>query len=194
MALLQHQTQLLLINYHMISYSFFYQVSIEGFSNFGVIEFSDPVSVRALALQALETVQGWHKGMLPKGDIASSICELLVSHREMLAEYFSIIVTGNGELVGLPMMLSDYIPDMNFLPRFILGLGSHVEWEDELQCFEGIIEELAYLYTFRDCKENVIENSFSPMIKGILIGQEKMKSYIHVVADLPNLYKIFERC
>jgi DNA mismatch repair protein MLH1 len=54
------------------------------------------------------------------------ITKLLIDKRNLLNEYFSISITEDGKLVGIPVLLQDYIPNAAQLPRFILGLGTNV--------------------------------------------------------------------
>lgn len=41
----------------------------------------------------------------------------------MLDEYFSITINENGELERLPLLLKDYVPDINAIPTLLMNLG-----------------------------------------------------------------------
>lgn len=45
---------------------------------------------------------------------------------EMLKEYFSVEIDKSGNLCTLPVVLDQYTPDMERLPRFVLNLGNDV--------------------------------------------------------------------
>lgn len=55
LALIQHQTNLYLVNYSEISQEFIYQVVLQGFSNFGSINFQNPLSIYDSVMLVLET-------------------------------------------------------------------------------------------------------------------------------------------
>lgn len=53
---------------------------------------------------------------------------------EMLKEYFSVEIDKSGNLCTLPVVLDQYTPDMERLPRFVLNLGNDVR--DHLVVFD----------------------------------------------------------
>lgn len=120
----------------------------------------------------------------------------------MLKEYFSIEINEEGELIGLPMIIRDYVPCMDKLPLFFLRLGSEVDWETELGCFDSLTRELAILYSLdsplnQSDKSDYfwkVEHLIFPSFKTHFIAPEKLKNFITQVANLTDLYKIFERC
>jgi DNA mismatch repair protein MLH1 len=44
----------------------------------------------------------------------------------MLAEYFAMDITPDGEVQSLPHLLKEYTPDLNKLPAFLMRLGPQV--------------------------------------------------------------------
>ena len=44
----------------------------------------------------------------------------------MLEDHFSMVVSKDGLLLALPMLLKGYIPTMDKLPLFLLRLGTEV--------------------------------------------------------------------
>ena len=52
--------------------------------------------------------------------------ELIMSKREMLAEYFALNINDNGEVESIPMLLKGYMPSIGKLPSFLLRLGGRV--------------------------------------------------------------------
>lgn len=54
--------------------------------------------------------------------------ELLKQKAEMLEEYFCVKIDTRGNLSRLPIILDQYIPDMDRIPEFVLCLGNDVGW------------------------------------------------------------------
>ncbi|KAL5036418.1 DNA mismatch repair protein Mlh1 [Batrachochytrium dendrobatidis] len=238
LALIQHHTKLYLINYQEISRELFYQLVLRGFSNFGSIHLDTPLSLTELALIALDEGDCWDDSMLSKSDIAANVADTLCLQREMLQEYFSIGISLDGCLVSLPVLMrGEYLPNLDYLPEFILRLGGHVSWDAEKACFKSIAEEISVFYSVKapfvdqqadhskstlDNKtehdapvvhtltamfhsstdshmvqhRHMIEHVLFPAIKRYLIGTKRFlnEKLLSQIADLPDLYRIFERC
>ncbi|RKO85788.1 DNA mismatch repair protein [Blyttiomyces helicus] len=215
-ALVQFETKLYLVDCQDISREFFYQMALGGFSNFGCINLSIPGSIHELVIVALdaEDPEYWDKeDMMSKEKIAESVVDLLVSRRVMLEEYFSFKVSEEGDLLALPVLLKGYMPNVSKLPRFLLRLKSEVSWETEQQCFETFCRELAEFYAVEapialpDAADESIdeemagyfrslEHALFPAMKAHLVVPEKMAASGAVLqlANLPDLYRVFERC
>ncbi|XP_028024663.2 DNA mismatch repair protein Mlh1 [Balaenoptera acutorostrata] len=218
-ALAQHQTKLYLLNTTKLSEELFYQILIYDFANFGVLRLSEPAPLFDLAMLALDSPEsGWTEEDGPKEGLAEYIVEFLKKKAEMLADYFSLEIDEEGNLVGLPLLIDNYVPPLEGLPIFILRLATEVNWDDEKACFESLGKECAMFYSIR--KQYVSEES-------TLSGQQSEVpsstpnpwkwTVEHVVykafrshllppkhftedgnilqlANLPDLYKVFERC
>jgi DNA mismatch repair protein MLH1 len=65
----------------------------------------------------------------PNTNLTSSqyIVELLRTRASMLKEYFNIQIDDDGNLVGLPLLIDNYVPDIDALATFILRLGTEVQ-------------------------------------------------------------------
>ncbi|KAJ3008170.1 DNA mismatch repair protein [Thoreauomyces humboldtii] len=218
LALIQYQTKLYMIDFEDITRELFYQLALLGFSNFGTITLAEPVSVRELVLLALEAqdMEAWGDDMMSPEDIAEQCARLLVDRREMLQEYFSLTVTATGQLTGLPVMLRGYVPPMDKLPLFLLRLGSEVVWDSEKECFETFCKELGMFYAVEPPSPPVedaragtmahksataeyrwtVEHVVFPALKGLFAAPRSAAENRSVVqvANLPDLYKVFERC
>lgn len=117
----------------------------------------------------------------------------------MLLEYFSLEISEDGQLLALPMLIKDYIPNMDKLPLFLLRLGTEVDWESEKDCFRTLSRELALFYSVdrHDGKDDYlwkIQHLIFPCFKTYFAAPVKLKEYITPLANLADLYKIFERC
>uniref|UniRef100_A0A095A0P6 DNA mismatch repair protein Mlh1 n=1 Tax=Schistosoma haematobium TaxID=6185 RepID=A0A095A0P6_SCHHA len=95
----------------------------------------------------------------------------LVQHASMLWDYFSIKITtdsnGNQVLTGIPLIIADYIPELNQLPIYVTKLATQVSWSVESVCFENICCITANFYAvsssslFDDCSSLPISSSES---------------------------------
>jgi hypothetical protein len=71
------------------------------------------------------------------------LVDVLLCRREMLFEYFSIDISEDAHLCGLPELLIGYIPNPSYLPYFVLQLATKVDWEEEQPCFRDVAERLS---------------------------------------------------
>ncbi|XP_013404163.1 DNA mismatch repair protein Mlh1 [Lingula anatina] len=208
-ALLQHQTKLYLVNTTTLSKELFYQLIILDFGNFGCLRLSEPASLYELAMLALDSPEsGWTETDGPKEDLASYVKDFLVSRAEMLEDYFSMEISEDGHLHTLPLLLDKYVPSMDGLPMYILRLATEVEWDTEKECFETFARETSEFYamkkdSFQLLKEDsseswkwTTEHVIYPAIRTSLYPPKlfaENASFLQI-ANLPDLYKVFERC
>ncbi|KAG8192978.1 hypothetical protein JTE90_028099 [Oedothorax gibbosus] len=207
-ALFQHNTKLYLGNTHEISKELFYQLMLKDFGNFGALRLSTPAPIFDLALIALDSEDsGWTVADGPKEELAKYVTQLLKSKAAMLDEYFSMEVDEEGNLLTLPLLLDNYDPSLLNLPNLILRLASDVEWSSEKECFETFCQEMSEFYAvpekpLHQSEENEIQNKW--MVEHIIYATAKKclkpptpfstDTTILQVANLPDLYKVFERC
>ncbi|NWT02638.1 MLH1 protein, partial [Mionectes macconnelli] len=218
-ALAQYQTKLYLLNTTKLSQELFYQILIYDFANFGVLRLSEPAPLYELSMLALEDPEsGWTEEDGPKEGLAEYIVEFLKQKIEMLKDYFSLEIDEEGNLIGLPLLIDNYVPPLEGLPMFILRLATEVNWDEEKECFESLSKELAMFYSIR--KQYIIDeaNPANSQTEDFDSGSKTWKWTVeHVLykafrthllppehfaedgnilqlANLPDLYKVFERC
>ncbi|NXC76821.1 MLH1 protein, partial [Anhinga anhinga] len=218
-ALAQYQTKLYLLNTTKLSQELFYQILIYDFANFGVLRLSEPAPLYELSMLALEDPEsGWTEEDGPKEGLAEYIVEFLQKKTEMLKDYFSLEIDEEGNLTGLPLLIDNYVPPLEGLPMFILRLATEVNWDEEKECFESLSKELAMFYSLR--KQYIIDeaNRADSQNEDSDSGSTTWKWTVeHVLykafrthllppkhftedgnvlqlANLPDLYKVFERC
>ncbi|ODQ67253.1 DNA mismatch repair protein MutL [Nadsonia fulvescens var. elongata DSM 6958] len=173
----------------------------------------DGIRVESLLDIAYESLSPTKPSLINKEDGLRQ----LINMRDMLFEYFTIHITSDGMIVALPLLLKGYIPPINKLPAFIYRLVNNVNWEVEEACFKNILTELAMFY-IPECIDECVDNSedndndnervnprlqsikhdlerlIFPAIKKRLIGTKTLLKDIVEVANLPGLYRVFERC
>ncbi|XP_048060455.1 DNA mismatch repair protein Mlh1 [Megalobrama amblycephala] len=212
-TLVQHQTKLYLLNTTKLSQELFYQILIYDFGNFGVLRLSNPAPLYDLAMLALDSEEsGWTDEDGPKEGLAQYIVDFLKQKTEMLEEYFSLEIDGEGNLTGLPMLLDNYTPAMEGLPMFILRLATEVNWDREKDCFHDFSIECSHFYSIRkrytlepDAEEpQDAEMSWQWKVEHVLFKALRSlfsppkhfseDGSVLQIASLPELYKVFERC
>ncbi|KAL3831500.1 hypothetical protein ACJMK2_023241 [Sinanodonta woodiana] len=212
-SLMQHQTKLYLINTKKLSKELFYQLFIFDFSNFGILRLSEPAPIFDLAMLALDLEEsGWTEADGKKEDLAQYIVDFLKGKAEMLQDYFSMEIDQDGNLLTLPLMLDDYVPDLDGLPMFILRVATEVNWESEKECFQTFARETSEFYALKESwfaasshqEEEDTSHSWKwttehvlfPAFRNLLFPPKSFAedSSILQIANLHDLYKVFERC
>ncbi|KAL6726996.1 hypothetical protein Aduo_008915 [Ancylostoma duodenale] len=148
--------------------------------------------------------------------------ELLESQAEMLNDYFSLrIARPDGTeqdadglrqlaVVTLPSIIDGYTPQMEGLPALMMSLVKDVEWEEEEACFDSVCRALAEFFVIKEefCDgdnisgleggrapwRTVIRDLLVPRVKSHLVPPDSLRDGTSRLADLHDLYKVFERC
>lgn len=149
LAAIQGGVKLYLIDYGHMCASYFYQLGLTDFGNFGSIHFKPALDLKSLLRTAAEAEQEALGAPDDEFDVAKVVAQVLkqlIERREMLLEYFSLEITPAGELVSIPLLIKGYTPPLIKLPRFLLQLGPKVIWTEEKACFDTFLKELASFY------------------------------------------------
>jgi len=218
-ALFQHHTKLFLADTAKFSEHLFRQLVLRDFGNLGVMKLNPAPSIKELALIALDLPEtGWKEEDGGKEELAAYVVSSLVQHRDMLDDYFSLQISsidGEERLVGIPLLLDEYCPWLAGLPLYILRLSTEVNYQDETECFKAFIYETARFYKVpnvegsrldrdqhtTDTQEDeqwkfTIEHVVYPAMRKYLLPPTTALSdrSLLQIANLPDLYKVFERC
>ncbi|XP_050457163.1 DNA mismatch repair protein Mlh1 isoform X2 [Cataglyphis hispanica] len=202
-ALIQSGVNLYICNTRKLTEELFYQIMLYDFANFGVIKFSERLSLFDLAMIALDSGEtGWTEEDGPKDELAARIKELLLEKADMMNEYFSIVLDKVGNLRSLPVLLDKYFPYEAEIPLYIMRLAIEVDWRKEQICFQNICRETAKFYSYINPKPEahnwkyITEHVLYSAIKESLLPPKHFAhdSTILQIASLPDLYKVFERC
>ena len=211
LALIQHNTSLLVIEVPIISKDFMYQIALYGFSNFGVIPLDPGLSVFELLSIGLDQCKDEFKiEERGKEIIVKEARELIVGMRLMLEEYFSILIDEEGTLTGLPVFIPGYMPNTQKLAIFLAELGLKVDYSEEKECFRDLAHILSDFYSFTGIGDDQTEAEYYHCVEHFLFAELShsigLSEWIEIqkpatglpcireIANLKELYKIFERC
>ncbi|CAH8504647.1 unnamed protein product [Heterobilharzia americana] len=152
-CLAQHHTELLLIRLKPLTQAFFYQLLLVNFANHGEIILREPASLSDLLSIGHEYLRKSSRLLadLSTSEFIKEATVTLIKHAPMLWDYFSIKITtdsnGNNVLTGIPLVIANYIPDLDKLPIYITKLVTQVSWSVESVCFENICRITAEYYS-----------------------------------------------
>ncbi|TFK41668.1 DNA binding protein [Crucibulum laeve] len=214
LSLIQHSTKLYLVNHNSLAEELFYQLGLRQFGDFKKLKLEPPPPLRTLIEIAVDAEESIEQSSLSKSQIVDRIVDLLMSRRDMLAEYFSLNISESGTVNSLPLLLPDYIPNLDNLPSFLMRLGPQVDWTSEKECFDTFLRELAYFYTpgpslsltpaggaseedktHEKAERWQIQHVVFPAMRKFLAAPKSLLDRDVVqAASLPDLYKVFERC
>lgn len=205
-SLIQHSTKLYLCDTTRITEELFYETILYDFQNLGLIKLSNPLPLQELFMLGLSTQESqWDPELGDMQDMAKQMTQLLVSKRSMLNEYFSLQVNESGELLALPLLLDGHTPFMGALPTFLVQLVTEVNWSSEKECFNTFSRQTAIFYSQPnpDDNEDVLksemwkqEHIIFPAIRRNFLPPTSFigNGAILQIANLCDLYKVFERC
>ncbi|KAK8854901.1 hypothetical protein IAR55_003640 [Kwoniella newhampshirensis] len=217
LSLIQHSTKLYLVNHASLADEHFYQLGLRQFGAFNRLRLEPAPDLRDLLSLAAESEAGLGECGLNIDTVVDNIAALLVDKREMMDEYFSLSISHDGQVETLPMILKGYTPNLDRLPHFLLCLGTQVDWESEKGCFTTFLRELAFFFSPRPFSETPSEEALEhgyepattaeiehqlwqlqhvlfPSFRRYTLWSKDRMCDVHQVANLPDLFRIFERC
>lgn len=199
LCLFQYDVKLFLCDYAAVLTDFFYQIGLAEFANFGRFDLKPAVPMHDI----LGPLYDKHDGLVPREQVVATI----TSMAEMFKEYFEIDVR-EGKLHSLPLLLPGAEPALSKLHFFLYRLGAKVDYNDEKTCLSQILRQIALLYVpapvnLEDHELNIaessainekLENVIFPALRLRFVASSNLADYVVQLADLPGLYKVFERC
>ncbi|KAJ2776401.1 DNA mismatch repair protein [Coemansia javaensis] len=202
-ALIQHQTRLYMVDFCKLSGHLFYHRCLFDFMNYGRLVLQPAPSIHELA-----AIAAAEAGDADPAAAADEVLRRFSDNREMLSEYYHITVSDAGAIETLPMVVRDYSPDYDKLPMFLYTAASRVNWTDEQQFFKTFGRALAAFYALeppldsdpqsaRDEYRLMVEHRIMPSLKGASFwapASVLAEDALVQLVDLPDLYRIFERC
>lgn len=203
----QYDVKLYLCDYAAVLLEFYYQVSLHEFCNYGEIQFDEPIALVTILEPLYELKQD--NELVPMNEVIDNVVKM----REMFDEYFQIRIDKDNNLMTIPMIMQNIQPDFRKLPYFLYRLGTKINYENEKQCLHGILRQIALLYVpepfeedenadggggvvknQREHLQHELENVLFPEIKKQFLATKNLVRDVIQIADLPGLYKVFERC
>lgn len=141
-------------------------------------------------------------------EIIEYVIDLLKERREMLEDYFSIRLSSTDPicLESLPILLDTYVPNLDYLPQYLLRLSKEINWNDERECFKTFADEISKFYSYRmniyskedgDNEEKqywAIEHLLYHAFKTMLVPSKHLRQAFIKLTEVQQLYKVFERC
>ncbi|KAL4002760.1 DNA mismatch repair protein MutL family protein [Acanthocheilonema viteae] len=200
-VLIQHSTSIYLVDAQDCLRNFFYQVLVLSFGNFGSYKLSECASLAELLRIADSNLSSTE---------AQQKTAIIIENREMLDDYFCLSITENGNLDSIPSLVDGFIPQLESLPQLILTLANDIKWDEEQTCFEQVCWALSEFFCLKKkfcsgeaisslCNEklswrNAYQDILFPALKVNFLPPQKLISSLRRIADLHDLYKVFERC
>ncbi|QLG72439.1 hypothetical protein HG535_0D01470 [Zygotorulaspora mrakii] len=222
LATIQQDLKLFLVDYGAVCNELFYQICLTDFCNYGSIELHSDSKENLCLVNLLIGFQHLEKDEINR--IVEKIWEMrdmLLEYFSIRLESDEKDVdqhVGSIRLSGLPLLLKGYNPPLLKLPFFIYRIGTKVNWEEEELCLDGIMRQIALFYVpeiieqVDECDQSLseedkitfvaksnemsstLENVIFPCIKRRFLAPQKLVTDVIEIANLPGLYKVFERC
>lgn len=200
----QYDVKLFLCDYGAVLADFYYQLGLAHFANFGEYQM-EPTPLREILQPLYDS-----KSELEDMEI---VIDNIMGMEAMFLEYFQLDFRGEC-LCKLPLLMENVKPALLKLPYFIYRLGTKVDYSDEKECLKEVLKQIALLYIpnritmgnnddeyakemfhrDRDYDNYVLESFVFPAIRKHFIAAEHLAPSVVQVADLPGLYRVFERC
>jgi len=201
--LLQHQSQLLMIEHLRFAVEMLYQKCLLGLGYHECWKLPSGIGIA-------EILSAHVAAYYPEHDEAQvqEMIELINSQSEMLLEYFSIQIA-DGHLIALPRLLEGLeSPTTDILAEFLFRLALETEWFEEEACFHSIAHLLSRIFSAlvssQSRQEEYLRHYLYPALKGSdmskfghIVGYDRELVKSGAITELTNtheLYKIFERC
>lgn len=202
---IQYDVNLYLVDFGAVLAELFYQIGLADFANFGKIEIEGGVDIKGLITSEIFGNEQLMDGMEPLGDeeLGTLVVERFLDMSDMWGEYFNIEIEdrdGTVMMNTMPLLISGYIPPWSKLSLFLWRVINGVNWEDEKKCLAGVLRQLALFHVPASQKAadadtlDHVENVLFPAIKKRFIATDNLTGDIVEIANLPGLYKVFERC
>ncbi|KGR08025.1 DNA mismatch repair protein MutL [Candida albicans P57072] len=190
----QYDVKLFLCDYAAMLLEFYYQIGLHEFCNFGEIEFDEPIKL----IDILQPLYDKNEDLIPMEKVIDAIFHM----KDMFKEYFQIVIDDDKQLTTLPMLLVGVEPDFNKLPYLIYRLGTKINYGDEKDCLRGVLRQIALFYLPEPTNDEIKNNTFEKQLESILFPEIKRQFLapknllrdVIQIADLPGLYRVFERC
>jgi DNA mismatch repair protein MLH1 len=196
----QYGTKLLLLDYSLMCRQMLTQFVIRQFGEINPINVDPPIPVYSCLASFLNNCG--HEQRLA-GYVA-----LLQEKAELLKEYFHISIDASGNLLTVPLIIPQLLPEPEALPMFFFALCTRVNWDSEQECFSDIANHLGFLFsylpesdegnsrlvTLTEAGLNKFRTILYPALRRHYVPPKRDSADVIQIAALEELYKVFERC
>ncbi|SCM20920.1 DNA mismatch repair protein MLH, putative [Plasmodium chabaudi adami] len=150
-SLIQYKEKLLMIKMPLIVKEIIYQSILNRIGKIPPFKFDPPIPLYDLLLVGLNnSYSGFFENPKYANKNVERVCneleQIFYSYEEMYADYFSLVIE-DGHIVTFPSCCGEYFPGQEFLPLLFLRLASQIDYENEINCINGICYLLANFYS-----------------------------------------------
>ncbi|VTZ68749.1 DNA mismatch repair protein MLH, putative [Plasmodium chabaudi chabaudi] len=150
-SLIQYKEKLLMIKMPLIIKEIIYQSILNRIGKIPPFKFDPPIPLYDLLLVGLNnSYSGFFENPKYANKNVERVCneleQIFYSYEEMYADYFSLVIE-DGHIVTFPSCCGEYFPGQEFLPLLFLRLASQIDYENEINCINGICYLLANFYS-----------------------------------------------
>ncbi|BFZ58481.1 DNA mismatch repair protein Mlh1 [Savitreella phatthalungensis] len=223
LAMMQHLTKLYLVDYGALSYELFYQLGLSEFGNFGAIMLDPPLSLQDVLERAYERpaehqtdIRNAHKRIMDMREMLQEYFAIDITESGELKQIPLLLKGYTPPLSKLPRFLASldtlvdwddekacfdtflrqlalfYVP-ASYTSQAVLDAleAPPLAEPDRVERFDVVQEDPTEIELKR-----VVETSLFPAFKRRLICTTELakSGYVTQLTDLPELYKVFERC
>jgi DNA mismatch repair protein MLH1 len=205
----QHGVRLFVCDYASVLSEFYYQVALSAFGQYGEVQLAQPLALEAILVPLYDAAPRDGVALRPRHEVIAQLLDL----REMFADYFRLRFTASGALASLPLILKSIDPPTSKLGLFLYRLAQ-IDYSRERSCLEGVMRQIALLYVpepidnardasaeqreansaRRSALDNQLENHVFPLLQQRFVATGTLVHDVVQIADLPGLYRVFERC
>ncbi|KRX87954.1 DNA mismatch repair protein Mlh1 [Trichinella pseudospiralis] len=187
------------------------EILIMRFGNLDSFRITEPVSIRNLLNIAIQVQKASRSesspsndSQLQKVDVEKGV-QLFNAKAQMLWDYFALEIKDD-YLISLPMLVKNYLPQIEGLPNYLMNLLCNVNWFHEKECFDTFARQTAKFYSLKAtyCSDELMSPLIQPVswkwtIENVLCRALKAKFLpptqlvtdrkIFKLTDLPELLK-----
>lgn len=205
-ALVQYSLDLLLLDVCASSREWAYQQLLLRLGTLSSCRLDVPLVLDGLVRLALEAEPPWLEHGTAE-ELSARVAKVLGDRAALLHEYFGLRIA-DGAVEELPLVWrGGFLCSPERLPAVVMRLALVVDWKDEQPCLDGIAVALSDLYAVHPHHDSllcdgglqkpygfVVEHHVMPALRTLQLPASLAPTALRRLANLTDLYKVFERC